>query len=95
MKIAEPNEGRANDVRVCVCLHTGYLGEDRGTWTQYDATELLKSYTGPQLPILIDQVRVCVCVMVILLSQYASTFPAVIDVYIASLGPQRLCAMPQ
>lgn len=34
---------------------SGYLGEDRAAWAQYDATELLKTYAGPQLPMLIDQ----------------------------------------
>lgn len=33
----------------------GYLGEDRKTWNEYDATELVKSYAGPPLQILIDQ----------------------------------------
>jgi S-formylglutathione hydrolase FrmB len=36
--------------------HAGYLGEDREAWKQYDATELLKSYKGQHVPILIDQV---------------------------------------
>ena len=34
---------------------TGYLGSDRDTWQSYDATELLKSYSGPALEILVDQ----------------------------------------
>ncbi|XP_043209776.1 S-formylglutathione hydrolase-like [Amphibalanus amphitrite] len=34
---------------------TGYLGSDRATWQGYDATELVKSYSGPALDILIDQ----------------------------------------
>lgn len=33
---------------------SGYLGDDRATWAEYDATELLKR-DGSQLPILIDQ----------------------------------------
>jgi hypothetical protein len=34
-----------------------YLGNDKESWPKYDATELAKSYVGPQLPpILIDQV---------------------------------------
>jgi len=34
---------------------SGYLGEDRASWAQYDATELMKGYAGPHLPLLIDQ----------------------------------------
>eukprot|EP00842_Homolaphlyctis_polyrhiza_P002431 jgi/Hompol1/3189/HPOL_006394-RA len=35
---------------------TGYLGaDDAAAWKQYDATELAKSYSGPQLDILVDQ----------------------------------------
>jgi len=34
---------------------TGYLGEDRESWKEYDACELLAAYKGPQLPILVDQ----------------------------------------
>jgi S-formylglutathione hydrolase len=34
---------------------TGYLGADRGAWQTYDATELIKTYTGPNPNILIDQ----------------------------------------
>ncbi|GFO26504.1 S-formylglutathione hydrolase [Plakobranchus ocellatus] len=33
----------------------GYLGEDQGAWKAYDATELVKSYDGPPLDILVDQ----------------------------------------
>ncbi|QDK97505.1 S-formylglutathione hydrolase [Acinetobacter tandoii] len=33
---------------------TAYLGDDKNTWKEYDATELLKTL-GTQLPILIDQ----------------------------------------
>lgn len=33
----------------------GYLGDDRSKWEAYDATELVKSYAGPPLEILIDQ----------------------------------------
>jgi S-formylglutathione hydrolase len=32
-----------------------YLGSDRTTWNAYDATELVKTYTGRPLEILIDQ----------------------------------------
>eukprot|EP01025_Chloroclados_australasicus_P019307 TRINITY_DN20530_c0_g1_i2.p1 TRINITY_DN20530_c0_g1~~TRINITY_DN20530_c0_g1_i2.p1 ORF type:complete len:284 (+),score=34.03 TRINITY_DN20530_c0_g1_i2:96-854(+) len=32
-----------------------YLGEDEEAWKQYDAVELLKSYSGPKLSILADQ----------------------------------------
>lgn len=35
---------------------SGYLGEDKEQWIQYDATELVTQYNGPQLEILIDQV---------------------------------------
>lgn len=34
---------------------SGYLGEDRSTWEAYDATELIKKYSGSPLNILIDQ----------------------------------------
>ncbi|GBG33316.1 S-formylglutathione hydrolase [Hondaea fermentalgiana] len=34
---------------------TGYLGEDKSAWAKYDASELVKSYEGPQLPIFADQ----------------------------------------
>eukprot|EP01122_Echinamoeba_exundans_P017847 TRINITY_DN97_c0_g1_i1.p1 TRINITY_DN97_c0_g1~~TRINITY_DN97_c0_g1_i1.p1 ORF type:complete len:297 (+),score=51.50 TRINITY_DN97_c0_g1_i1:56-946(+) len=33
---------------------TNYLGSDESTWKAYDATELLKGYAGPALPMLID-----------------------------------------
>ncbi|KAK2078022.1 hypothetical protein QBZ16_003890 [Prototheca wickerhamii] len=33
----------------------GYLGDDKEAWKQYDATELVKAYSGPQLAVLIDQ----------------------------------------
>eukprot|EP01024_Parvocaulis_polyphysoides_P014951 TRINITY_DN1636_c0_g1_i2.p1 TRINITY_DN1636_c0_g1~~TRINITY_DN1636_c0_g1_i2.p1 ORF type:complete len:270 (-),score=12.36 TRINITY_DN1636_c0_g1_i2:478-1287(-) len=35
---------------------SNYLGEDKSEWHQYDATELMKAYEGPQqLEILVDQ----------------------------------------
>eukprot|EP00013_Stygamoeba_regulata_P010407 CAMPEP_0177686488 /NCGR_PEP_ID=MMETSP0447-20121125/33594_1 /TAXON_ID=0 /ORGANISM="Stygamoeba regulata, Strain BSH-02190019" /LENGTH=274 /DNA_ID=CAMNT_0019196611 /DNA_START=146 /DNA_END=970 /DNA_ORIENTATION=+ len=34
---------------------SGYLGEDQSSWKAWDATELVQSYTGPALDILIDQ----------------------------------------
>eukprot|EP01100_Stratorugosa_tubuloviscum_P009135 TRINITY_DN381_c4_g1_i2.p1 TRINITY_DN381_c4_g1~~TRINITY_DN381_c4_g1_i2.p1 ORF type:complete len:285 (-),score=135.74 TRINITY_DN381_c4_g1_i2:483-1337(-) len=34
---------------------TGYLGEDQEKWKAWDATELLKNYSGENLHILIDQ----------------------------------------
>ncbi|EGT59683.1 hypothetical protein CAEBREN_17766 [Caenorhabditis brenneri] len=34
---------------------SGYLGEDQSTWLDYDASELLKKYTGPKREILVDQ----------------------------------------
>lgn len=33
---------------------SGYLGDDKSTWKEYDATELVKQYKGPNVPILID-----------------------------------------
>jgi len=33
---------------------SGYLGNDTTTWKDYDATELVKTYNGPTLDILID-----------------------------------------
>lgn len=34
---------------------SGYLGEDKVSWNDWDATELAKKYNGPPLDILIDQ----------------------------------------
>ncbi|CAF4784056.1 unnamed protein product [Pieris macdunnoughi] len=34
---------------------TGYLGEDKSKWVEWDATELVKKYDGPLLTLLIDQ----------------------------------------
>lgn len=34
---------------------TGYLGSDKSTWVDYDATELVQKYNGPNLHIRIDQ----------------------------------------
>ena len=33
----------------------GYLGEDRAAWKAYDACELIRTYTGPDLHLLVDQ----------------------------------------
>ncbi|BFZ14220.1 hypothetical protein BsWGS_17259 [Bradybaena similaris] len=33
----------------------GYLGPDENAWREYDATELVKTYDGPPLDILVDQ----------------------------------------
>lgn len=33
---------------------SGYLGKDEASWKQYDATELVKQYSGPSVPVLID-----------------------------------------
>ena len=33
---------------------SGYLGDDQSTWKEYDATELVKQYKGPNVPVLID-----------------------------------------
>lgn len=38
---------------------SGYLGEDKSTWDEYDACQLLKNYDGPRLPVLVDQVKNC------------------------------------
>lgn len=40
---------------------SGYLGgtEDNEVWKDWDATEIAKTYNGPPLDILIDQVWVC------------------------------------
>ncbi|KAJ2792302.1 hypothetical protein GGI18_000518, partial [Coemansia linderi] len=32
-----------------------YLGSNESTWAAYDATELVKRYDGPMLPVLVDQ----------------------------------------
>ncbi|KAK3279878.1 hypothetical protein CYMTET_12257 [Cymbomonas tetramitiformis] len=34
---------------------SGYLGDDKESWKEYDACELLKGYSGPKLPLLVDQ----------------------------------------
>lgn len=36
---------------------TGYLGENKESWNEWDATELVAKYKGPAIDILIDQVR--------------------------------------
>ena len=33
---------------------SGYLGKDESSWKQYDATELVKQYSGPKVQVLID-----------------------------------------
>ena len=33
---------------------SGYLGDDKPKWQEYDATELVKQYKGPNVPVLID-----------------------------------------
>ena len=37
---------------------TGYLGDDKTTWGEWDSCELAKKYNGPPLDILIDQVSI-------------------------------------
>lgn len=40
---------------VCTCLKQTPTGEDnKELWKAHDATELVKSYSGPPLPTLID-----------------------------------------
>ncbi|XP_063223790.1 S-formylglutathione hydrolase isoform X2 [Bacillus rossius redtenbacheri] len=34
---------------------SGYLGPDQAAWSSWDATELVKNYSGPALNILVDQ----------------------------------------
>jgi len=34
---------------------TGYLGDDKEAWKEYDATELAAAYAGDKLPVLCDQ----------------------------------------
>jgi hypothetical protein len=41
----------------------GYLGEDKSTWEEYDATLLVKKYNGPKTTILIDQVNYISCML--------------------------------
>ena len=38
-----------------VKMFTGYLGDDKSKWAEYDATELAKKYVGPELSIMCDQ----------------------------------------
>lgn len=33
----------------------GYLGDEKRLWNEWDATELVKTYNGPQLQLYIDQ----------------------------------------
>ncbi|GMH35103.1 hypothetical protein BSKO_02971 [Bryopsis sp. KO-2023] len=33
---------------------SGYLGDDESTWNEYDSVELMKTYEGPKLPLLVD-----------------------------------------
>lgn len=37
---------------------SGYLGCNQDTWKDYDLTLLVKTYSGPELEILIDQVSI-------------------------------------
>lgn len=37
---------------------TGYLGDDKSKWNEWDATELVKKYNGPPLTLFIDQVGI-------------------------------------
>ncbi|CAG9110677.1 unnamed protein product [Plutella xylostella] len=44
----------------CACpwgekAFTGYIGDDKSKWAEWDATELVKHYDGPPLTLLIDQ----------------------------------------
>lgn len=40
---------------------TGYLGDaDKEAWKEYDATELMRQYKGPHLPMLVDTVGAAV-----------------------------------
>ncbi|XP_038208638.1 S-formylglutathione hydrolase isoform X1 [Zerene cesonia] len=34
---------------------SGYLGEDKSKWTEWDATELVRKYDGPPLTLFLDQ----------------------------------------
>lgn len=34
---------------------TGYLGNDKNLWNEWDATELIQRYNGPPLQLLIEQ----------------------------------------
>jgi S-formylglutathione hydrolase FrmB len=43
------------DARHVFAAFGGYLGDDKAQWAQYDATEMLKKYKGPKLPVLLDQ----------------------------------------
>uniref|UniRef100_A0A0K0F5G7 S-formylglutathione hydrolase n=1 Tax=Strongyloides venezuelensis TaxID=75913 RepID=A0A0K0F5G7_STRVS len=38
-----------------IAAFKGYLGDDKEAWKQYDATELAKNYSGPQMNIFMDQ----------------------------------------
>lgn len=36
---------------------TGYLGDNKELWTEWDATQLVAKYKGPAIELFIDQVR--------------------------------------
>lgn len=39
-------------------MFTNYLGpQEMGNWQEWDATEIIKSYTGRPIPLFIDQVN--------------------------------------
>lgn len=52
----KPKRAKHNEFsRVVRCTaFSGYLGDDKSQWAQYDATALLSDYSGPKLPVLID-----------------------------------------
>lgn len=37
---------------------TGYLGDNKELWNEWDATELVRNYKGPPIELFIDQVRI-------------------------------------
>ena len=67
--IAFRNPGRFKSISalapVCSATRCGpfhgaleaYLGTDQNEWAEWDGLELAKKYSGPPVPILIDQVR--------------------------------------
>ncbi len=63
--LSQPGRYRSVSALAPICAATqcpwghkalsAYLGDDKAAWQRYDATELMKGYSGPPLDILVDQ----------------------------------------
>lgn len=64
---------------------SGYLGEDKEQWKQYDATELLKAYSGRRVPVLLDTgtgdnfLKVCMICLIHLTRDLPAAFHALLS----------------